>query len=819
MPLFIRFMFIFLVLSTTALLASNQVNHEKEHFKSTNNIEPVERTFELLPSPEGLIGNGNLFGQYVDLDNNRAIISAVQAKNQGVASIYEYINQKWQVTDYLEPPPEADYADNFGLSVAIWNNWAAVSMTGSVAVYYFDGSNWLFKQLLKSTDFETGIGYGNPCTECVVTMANNHLVIGDKGYYNTTPNRGAIFTYQLVNNSWMPVKKLYNTHQATTHYFGNAISLDGNRLAVGASIKEQGAQNPRPYIYIYEFNGVNWIETDYFTVGSEPDYPYPVSSISVSGDFIFLGNKFHSETPPFQSGAVHIFQYDNQNWTEVQKLIPSTLLEDERFGAEVNAFDNQLIVAVNIDNFPPSSSGAIYQYELSNGQWTERQRIEAISEISTNIDTFAYSLAQNNHHLLVGNKGINLYQDYTYHQIGGVFAFKSENSDWVYDSAIRPDSSSAFAGFGSTIDLDAEEAIVGAIYDITKGYEMGSATVFEFDGNEWHLLQKLLPSDHYKYGQFGASVKKHKDWLFVGAPRREPYGAVYAFKKIKSGWLPTQIIVPTRTSNRSGESFGTAIDISDKSLLIGAHLDNDTGGSNENYGAAFVFELNNGVWTEKQKLLYSDQVNWNYAGFGYDVSISNNTAVIGQPFHDYYTGSAVIFNYDGTQWIEQALIIPDDGENYDYFGRNVAIYGNSVVITNERTNQDYGYTYIYQNDGTDWNKTAQIMPSDSNQYGANCGSAISIWENQMLIGCPYGEASGTSSGAVYKYEFMNESWQLVERITQDNPSYYSDQFGQSVLNNEKHIMIGAPNSDTFGTNSGSVYIRSKLSDLIFKNSF
>ncbi|MEM9691187.1 MAG: FG-GAP repeat protein, partial [Myxococcota bacterium] len=66
-------------------------------------------------------------------------------------------------------------------------------------------------------------------------------------------------------------------------------------------------------------------------------------------------------------------------------------------------------------------------------------------------------------------------------------------------------------------------------------------------------------------------------------------------------WVQQQTIVGSDTVNN--DAFGTSVDISGDSAIVGAPDDDDAGSSS---GSAYVFVRAGGVWTEQQKLTASD---------------------------------------------------------------------------------------------------------------------------------------------------------------------------------------------------------------------
>ena len=84
---------------------------------------------------------------------------------------------------------------------------------------------------------------------------------------------------------------------------------------------------------------------------------------------------------------------------------------------------------------------------------------------------------------------------------------------------------------------------------------------------------------------------------------------------------------------------------------------------------------------EQQKITASDGASDDY--FGYSVSISGDTAIVGAYGNDdkgSYSGSAYVFVRSGTTWTEQQKLTASDGAAYDIFGESVSISGDTAIV-------------------------------------------------------------------------------------------------------------------------------------------
>lgn len=107
-----------------------------------------------------------------------------------------------------------------------------------------------------------------------------------------------------------------------------------------------------------------------------------------------------------------------------------------------------------------------------------------------------------------------------------------------------------------------------------------------------------------------------------------------------------------------------------------------------------------GDWAQEAKLLASDGEA--EERFGWSVSISGDTAIVGARYDDdngSHSGSAYVFHYDGATWVQEAKLLACDGAASDFFGYSVSISGHTAVIgaCGDDDNGDYsGSAYVFE---------------------------------------------------------------------------------------------------------------------------
>ena len=118
------------------------------------------------------------------------------------------------------------------------------------------------------------------------------------------------------------------------------------------------------------------------------------------------------------------------------------------------------------------------------------------------------------------------------------------------------------------------------------------------------------------------------------------------------------------------------------------------------------------------------------------------------------SGSAYIFAYNGTAWNEEAKITANDGAAYDLFGYSVSISGDYTIVSacgDDDNGNLSGSAYIFEYNGTAWNEQAKITASDG-EKGDQFSCMVSISGDYVLVGAHGDGNSGELSGSAYIYD-------------------------------------------------------------------
>ncbi len=374
-------------------------------------------------------------------------------------------------------------------------------------------------------------------------------------------------------------------------------------------------------------------------------------------------------------------------------------------------------------------------------------------------------------------------------QSEGAYVFvRDASGTWIEQQKLVPTDSVAGDRFGVSVAIDADTIVVGADKDdpaggsCTGSCDTGAAYVFVRDGfGVWSQQAKLAASDASNADNFGGAVAVSGDTVLVGARGDDDAGngagAAYVFQRTGTSWLEQQKL--SASDGAAADAFGGSVAIDGNRALIGAQGDDDNGSTS---GAAYVFEQSGGPWVQQQKLTASSGYGANL--FGYSVSLSGNTALIGAPNYDAVDGSsgrgaAFVFGYTGSSWVEQQTLSAPDGAPNDALGRSVSVSG-ALAIVGAPYHATNGYAsgaaYVYTLNGSVWSVFDQLSASDA-MASDFFGEAVAVSGHTAIVGARSNDdvVLGFNVGSVYIFETDRDGDGLVDSVDNCPDVFNADQ--------------------------------------------
>lgn len=320
-----------------------------------------------------------------------------------------------------------------------------------------------------------------------------------------------------------------------------------------------------------------------------------------------------------------------------------------------------------------------------------------------------------------------------------------------------------------------------------------------------------------------------------------------------------------KASNTSPyDAFGISIAISGDTLVVGADgedssaigIDGDQGNdSGPGSGAVYVFVRNGTQWSQQAYIKASNTNSGD--SFGISVDVSGDTLVVGAIGEDSNatgvngdqannsaadSGAVYVFKRNGTEWIQQAYIKSSNTQENDYFGLEVAISGDTLVVgtryedssatgvdgdQNDNSAQDAGAVYVFTRDAEVWSQQAYIKASNT-EAGDAFGRSVAISGDTLVVGSAedsnatgingnQSDNSANAAGAVYVFNRNGALWSQQAYIKASNTNE-RDLFGYSVAISGDTLVATAPvegsaatgvngdQSDNSLVNAGAAYV-------------
>lgn len=263
----------------------------------------------------------------------------------------------------------------------------------------------------------------------------------------------------------------------------------------------------------------------------------------------------------------------------------------------------------------------------------------------------------------------------------------------------------------------------------------------------------------------------------------------------------------TQSAQLTGyDYFGESLAIDVDTLVVGSSR------ANTSRGRANVYVRSGGTWTHQVQL--EDAAGHSYDYFGRSVALDGDTIVVGAPYaySTYYTdaGAAYVYVRSGTTWSLQSKIDPNNAQ----FGTKVAISGDTALISGNYSDstQTIGRVWVYVRSGAQWNQQAVLTASDG-ALNNRFGKALAIQGDTAIIGAWSADTgAGSMAGKAYVFTRSGGTWTEAAKLT-GSKSGYATYFGSALALDGDTALIGEPGYDVVPSDAyedGAAYVFKKV---------
>ena len=364
------------------------------------------------------------------------------------------------------------------------------------------------------------------------------------GYTWNFDNKNGVYIMERKGEAWEILNHFPSPNQGQIDWFGHAVALDGNLAVIGAYeqggnelIVERGLLANGPgKVYVYRrrnegdfvlmraLKGVNLQDEDRFGY-----------SVDISGTTLIAGAPFHDE----EKGAVYVFVLEGTRWKQEAKLQADDAGVKNRFGWDCAISDDTIVVGAPLAAAPKRLSGTAYVFKRKGDVWEQVAKL--IPHDGEGGDSLGVSVDVSQNRVIVGaNKDTNSGRRGS----GSAYIFSEVDGTYIREAKLTADKIQEGAGFGFTVAIDVNRALVGApSTDTDRGEDSGAVYAFLKVGPDWELQATIIPDkgpDEEDDDNMGSAVAldgkfgRNFNYAAIGVqgdatPKHPDGGSVYLF--------------------------------------------------------------------------------------------------------------------------------------------------------------------------------------------------------------------------------------------------------------------------------------------------
>ena len=707
-----------------------------------------------------------------------------------------------------------------------------------------------------------------------VAIDGNTAVVGAPG---SNSNAGAAYVFVFTeadDDVWSQAAKLTASVPAANDEFGISVAIDGETIVVGAH-QNDADENDNDEGAAYVFTRVSgiWGQKAKLTASDAAENDEFGISVAVHGETVVVGAHLdNANDDDADSGAAFVFtKPGNSGWanaTETAKLTASDGVANDKFGISVSLDDDTVVVGAHQPQYEESGAnvevgpGAAYVFtKPATGGWTDNtEGAKFTAPDGAANDEFGVSVAIDVDAVVVGahlhDVGANANAGAAY-----VFTRDSNSGKWGQPLKLTASNGHADDGFGNSVAVDGNTAVVGAYLDDrdNAARDTGSTYVFARKLGVWSQTLNLAGPGPDQNDRLGYSVAVDDGTLLAGAPQddNDP-GFAYAMDISDAEWTD---FVSTELTDNGKDYFYRVLNLTNdqeyafrvRSVNAAVNRPSDetvaatpmsakpgrTDGLSAQPGDSQVTlswdDPRDSSLTGYQVLRPPEQTKFTAGSdgerngaFGASVAVDDaavvvgGTAVVGAPKHNVGSksnaGAAYVFTeVDGVWSGPIELTAGSDGAENDWFGYSVAVESNVAVIgayqhdTND--NADAGAAYVFIRDPLTgvWSEPVKLIADDGAENDW-FGYSVAVDGETIVVGARWHNGK---AGAAYVFtrNSMTRVWgndpepgethrvETAKLTASDGGAF--NYFGHSVAVDGETIVIGAPG---YNANTGVAYV-------------
>jgi len=321
--------------------------------------------------------------------------------------------------------------------------------------------------------------------------------------------------------------------------FGASVAISSDTLVVGSPLRDGETGSVFVHERLAGF-GAPWGQVEELTAADAAADDRFGAAVAIDGDFLAVGATLE-DAAVLDGGAVYIFHRnpaDPNDWQQVAKLLPpvTNFFGGDMFGAAVAIQGDTLLVgSPNSNRTGAPHGGQVFVFEHGPGgpgDWTLSQTLLPSDTRSSGLPQdegrFGSAVALDGNTAVIGDPGANSAPTSDDWNLGAVYIFTRTDAMSPWTETKRLDQFDdpgvpSFAGLGYSVDISGDRIVVGVHWDndLFAANHPDSVRIYERDqptAGLWGLVEEIAPADGPVSENFGVSVAISGDLLLIGSP-------------------------------------------------------------------------------------------------------------------------------------------------------------------------------------------------------------------------------------------------------------------------------------------------------------
>lgn len=306
--------------------------------------------------------NEERFGAGVAMSGDRVVTASLLLDE---LSIFVRSGSQWTLESTVAMGNSARLALNYRGGMDLDGDTLVVAHTGGfccpdgVRVFQRSGTSWLTQADLTSSSSLDDVGWARS-----VALDGDTLAVGSEfgGMLDVNDQVGSVTIFRRTGTTWDSGYRITPSDGQITDRFGWSVDISGDTLIAGAPFRDDFGLSSGA-AYVFEWDGIDWVETVRLNQFDAVTQDWFGESVSIDGERIVVGAPLKGHGGEFQnSGAVYPYERQNGVWVGTGKLRPGDTAGDQRFGDFVDLEGDSLVV---------SRAGGVYRYRWTPDGWAE----------------------------------------------------------------------------------------------------------------------------------------------------------------------------------------------------------------------------------------------------------------------------------------------------------------------------------------------------------------------------------------------------------------------------------------------------------------